>query len=737
MAKKAVKKGAPSARRKASDGPGVSVKLPHLKERQNFRRLILGNPNYFGNLKKSKFKATLQIQANTTYEEIGCVGYHPEFERLGAVVFVNQPGGYGGGVCSDGTPEYLRFYLSYDNGATWQDQGLASFTAYDIPEGTAGNRRLEYAASKQVDPPKKFCFFNNVILARAILSWNVPPPENDPDFIPVWGDVHNTHIQVDPFKLFFLGDLLEAAELKPSPILAQAVDLQQEVKAPKKVLSAVELQKLYKDKKVEPQRFAFAEAQQLLAKGAVGENLMSKDLTAVLPGLNLDIGDFFDSLFPTDGSIRYEELECVGLNPTQDTLVGVIRVKLPSGYSGGPCTAGSKEYVTFWADFNNNGSFETCLGTTAVTVYDIDPFPRGGLEYAVYLPVDLDKYRQPCEEGARVVPIRAILSWQTPAPCSNPNYVPTWGNREQTLIHIAPGDRLIPGQQVPILSSAGDIAVPDINSSGIANGVGNFTGFVAVDSPFGGKINLAGKIVNGTPFSKYRVMIKPHGAPASAYVPLTNEPQGLKLTLVTFNGGLTINSNYVVHADADGYYGYEDYASNHFIDGNILMRWFTGPAEDGQTFDLRVDLSVDGNPANDVHSNAVTLLVDNTAPHVELDIDVGPGADCADFDVGATFTGSYTATDTHFRNFSFEIQPSGPANGVLPTPASGLSNHHLGGTIADPGVSGGTYSLNTTGMSPCGYSLTIHAWDRTNVNSGSARHHNKTAVGFCLREPEG
>ena len=28
-----------------------------------------------------------------------------------------QPFGYGGDICSSGTPEYVRFYLSFDNGA--------------------------------------------------------------------------------------------------------------------------------------------------------------------------------------------------------------------------------------------------------------------------------------------------------------------------------------------------------------------------------------------------------------------------------------------------------------------------------------------------------------------------------------------------------------------------------------------------------------------------------------------
>ncbi len=73
-----------------------------------------------------------------------------------------------------------------------------------------------------------------------------------------------------------------------------------------------------------------------------------------------------------DGNTSYEELECVGLSPDESLLAGIIRVKQSNGYSGGPCTAGSKEFVTFWADTDNNGSFDTCLGTTSVTVYDTD-----------------------------------------------------------------------------------------------------------------------------------------------------------------------------------------------------------------------------------------------------------------------------------------------------------------------------------------------------------------------------
>ena len=156
----------------------------------------------------------------------------------------------------------------------------------------------------------------------------------------------------------------------------------------------------------------------------------------------------------------------------------------------------------------------------------------------------------------------------------------------------------------------------------------------------------------------------------------------------------------------------------------------------------------DGNPLHDAHSNVVAVLIDNTDPVAGLDIDLGAGVQCADFDQGDTFTGTYTATDVHFRHFAFEIQPSGPPNdpphGVLPAPPAGTSAFY-GGAIADPGVAGATYTLNTAGspgppptgpMEACGYALILHVWDRTNVNSGAGNNYGKASVGFCLRAPE-
>src|SRR6185503_19041192 len=666
------------------------------KERAKFKTLLLSNPNFFGNLKDSQFKAEISIQLNTFYEEIGCVGYHPQANRLEAVLFVRQPSGYGGDVCSNETQEFVRFYISFDNGATWDDLGLRSFTAFDIP-GTSENKRLEYAVTLPVQLRRKFCFLRNQARVRAILSWNVPPPPNNPGFIPVWGDIHNTNIQIEPLKLFKFVDLVGALQLEPAKFSA-AVDLDQTVTAAQaKVLSAVELQDLYKGKNVEPHRFAFSEVHTLINKSSAGESVMSAGIAKLLPNLGIDFAKIVDKFFPTDGNTNFEELECIGLSPDENLLAGIIRVKLPNGYSGGPCTAGSKEFVTFWADTDDNGSFETCLGTTSVNVYDSDPMPEGGLEYALFLPVDLDQYRKPCKAGARLMKIRAILSWQTPAPCSNPNFIPVWGNREETIIHIKPGTQIDPGNKVPLLTAVGDIIVSKIDNTGlIQDAVAIHTGVAYDDAPFGGRITLAGKIVNGTGLSRYRIMRKPSGAPDSAYVPLTNEPTGIGITLNTWNNvtGL-VQTNLTIHADADGYYDYQDFASDHFVESNILSVWFSNSAEDNKRFDVRLDLQVDANPANDIHSNVVTVLVDNTPPEADLKINLGTAVECAEFNVGQTINGTYTATDLNFRGFSFVIRPQGPAHGVLPVPAAGTRGLILPpgpSLVPDQGIPSGTFT---------------------------------------------
>src|SRR5258708_13231001 len=140
------------------DKQEIKAGSEHLVERKHFRPFLLSNPNYFGNLKTSPFKAVKSIISNTTYEELKCVGFNPQLSRLEAVVWVKQPSGYSGSICSNGSPEYVRFYLSFDNGVTWLDQGLSSFTAYDLP----AVQPLENAMPLRIHPFPKLSHFHNL-----------------------------------------------------------------------------------------------------------------------------------------------------------------------------------------------------------------------------------------------------------------------------------------------------------------------------------------------------------------------------------------------------------------------------------------------------------------------------------------------------------------------------------------------------------------------------------------------
>lgn len=701
--------------------------------RSRFRSLLLANPNYFGTLGDIDLKPQLVLEKDTFYEEIGCVGYEPELRRLEAIVYVRQESGYGGGVCSAGTPEYVRFYLSFDGGSTWVDQGMGSFTAYDIP----GRKPLEYDVTVHIQPLGAWCFLEVLPLARAILSWNDPPPANTPGFTPVWGEVQEARIQIAPRRFFLFDDVLQELKVDLPPNLAQVVSKSASLEATKpKNLGVSELHGLYKDTDVPGHRYLFKELQQQAASPAAAA-VVGSGLSKVIGELGIDLGSIIGQLVETDGNTSYEELHCVGLNPVESALIATLTMKLSSGYSGDLCTAGSKEFVAFWVDY---GFGWTYAGTTSVDVHDLRGITADGIEYSVFLPVDLTTHQQPCEAGPVTARVRAILSWQTPPPPWDPDHVPHWGNREETIIHIKPGRRV--DAQVPFLSRVGDIPEHQIGANGKATGSTVQTGFVASDSPFGGLITVAGHISNAIPGQLYRVVRKPYGAPDSAYVPLTNEPGGLALTISTWdiiNGWLQTTTT--VHADPQGYYPFEDYSSNHAVEGDLMMRWYSTVGEHGSTFDLRIDLSVDGIPAHDVHSNVVSALIDNVDPIAMLDIDLGAGVQCADFNSGVVFTGTYDATDEHFSSFSFEILPSAPAHGVLPGPSSGASVFY-GGAIGDPGVSGATYTLSTgtppgppAPMDPCGYALILHVWDRTNVNSGGGSHHAQASVGFCLRVP--
>src|SRR5262249_36729724 len=158
---------------------------------------------------------------------------------------------------------------------------------------------------------------------------------------------------------------------------------QAKVTMPKAKLPAAKLLGHYASKGVPGHRALFPELHALTKKHGAAHALT----TELVAAAKLDIPTMVAALATTSGDTTFEELSAVGLDPNLDLLVGVVNVKLKNGYSGGLCTAGSREYVAFWVDWGSGGW--EYAGTSSVEVHDITALPQGGLRYAVYLPIDL------------------------------------------------------------------------------------------------------------------------------------------------------------------------------------------------------------------------------------------------------------------------------------------------------------------------------------------------------------
>lgn len=173
--------------------------------RVNLRALLLRNPNYFGKITGSSFKAVLRIQEDTSYECLSWVGYNPQDELMEAVITLHQGQGYSISSRRNGSVEYVRFYLSFDDGFSWQDNGLRSALVFDSP----GNGSRDHLLTAKIGQARTFCFMRRLPRVRAILSWNAAPPSNAPEWTPVWGNVMEVQIHLDEFSGARLDELVE------------------------------------------------------------------------------------------------------------------------------------------------------------------------------------------------------------------------------------------------------------------------------------------------------------------------------------------------------------------------------------------------------------------------------------------------------------------------------------------------------------------------------------------------
>jgi hypothetical protein len=717
------------------------------RERTQFRALLLQNPNFFGNLKDSPFKAVASIASNTTYEELKCVGFQPQINRLEAVVWVKQPTGYSGDICTPGSPEYVRFWLSFDDGATWLDQGMESFTAYDI----SGDRPLEYAVSLAITPRRRFCFRENLPLVRAILSWNEPP--TDPNTPPVWGNVIDTRIQIDPHVLIDFPDFLHELEVKIPPEIEKAIDVSQtlQLKVPQ-ALNAAQLQAAYAKTDVPAHRFLHPEIQKHINHPELAASLKLIQPQGPLSGITVDIAKAIDLFFATNGDTSFEELTCVGLDPnstTPDALAGTVRIKRPNGYLGGLCDAGSIEYVAFWMDWGD-GVWQWA-GTAQVRVHDITHIPREGLSYAVYQPVNLEEHRRPCLQGPVTPRVRAILSWNEAPPAGNPDFVPRWGNRLETRVHVYPGIPAAVGDYTPYIQNLCGIAVCNIDQA---------TGFAPGERPFGESVAIFGHIPGApnvlTPAAqrpRYRVsVVQPPGGTTPEY--LTN---GFGLTVdEQIGAGLPASTNITQNAGDGNYYVYQEAPPvpglgwRTVSPSRLLAVWNSG----GKTglWEIRIEAQDPVTLATYVAGTVVCTADGSTRQNVIVDLDqaapvttlnitgyqrggTGPVRtdilNCGTFQVGDLLHGSYSVTDEHFGSLSLTAEPI-PGGGSDRFTVDGIVTNGRSYPAVPTTGQAGAWTFNTADLDPCGYTIQLSTSDRTIRSCGGGWDNNSAFVGFCL-----
>ncbi len=660
--------------------------------RYHFKSLVNINPNYFGSFEKSEIKEIAPIvfpkQGDTRYEKLECIGLFPEKDEVEAVFKVNLPYGFGGNLCSDGSKEYIAFYIDYGTG--FQPVGPAvTVNTHNLAAVRRGP--LCYAVKQSVDFKKKKCQEPFIIKLRAILSWNVPPA--GPNYIPTWGNSEDAWIQIDPVKKAWQ---LVTSNFEELSLIKSYSDLQT---SKKELIESLKASLDYNKEDVEDDRISFKD--NILKNpnyyGGLADKNNIEDAIKAVNSLPSEILEKFKPmlvdpkwLYPVKPIIYntdYEKLTCVGLYPERDTLEATVAVTRQNGYKGNLCSVGSEEYVAFYVDWGDGSGYQH-EGTTFFKAHDIKR-KENPLMYAVNLRIkEMDKKLKRCKEE-NVVRVRAILSWEV-AP-TGPSYKPAWGNVLNCNIQIRPRT----GQSAKCeIQHVNKVLVEDINGQGYARKVIDDTTLspTIFNRPFGSIIAIWGNV----------------NVPAAAYYRMRySEDNGTTWNTVTDKRRYKIN-NFTVGfrtPDANGWFSKNTYL---FDLGNYsdtpVAQWHSG-TRSGKHI-IRLELA-------DLFKNPiagpacqVTVYLDNqnvdhysfigsSIPQQGIIVKDGAGAikKCGKYVGGEKVVVYGNFHDQHFNGYSLELFGGNlPSSGVGITPAAsrydqapGVLDDH--GTISatDPG----------------------------------------------------
>jgi hypothetical protein len=689
-----------------------------MKERLQFKQLMMVNPNYFGTNPDLKFKAQINLSGHTSYEEITCVGFNPDFDELEATIAIKRQSGYQGDLCHAGSQEFVRFYIDYGNGAGWEDVGLSAFNAHDIPDSKDcakhQTKPLTYTVSQPLKPNRNYCGKPVLPLVRAILSWQSAPPANQPNWTQVWGNTKDVNIQIKPrrrqlFDIFDSLQLTTKIPLELHPIMYEPLNLPEPPLPELKTLAA-----LYSPKskaEVAPHRFAMNHVNMVNSSTGFSETALINSME-VFKSAGIDWNEVLGKLEKTKGDVSFEELNCLGLDYNREWLIASLQIKKSSGFSGGPCTAGSVEHVAFWVDWDDTCQW-TYLGTSTVKVHDYPSIPENGLHYWVGMPAKLAEHKRTCAEP-KIGRVRAVLSWNTPPSTTDPDAIPHWGNRVDSHVEVKPAKAatglidIIGGISISQIDVAGNgMTTPDAvfaewGMPADPNGLSRLC-------PFGGRVNVQADVPASFAASgyKYRLVTRKSG---------TSDEFPVRTPFLIASG---INPPVWVTPDFDGFVAYRDPGQNVY---NMLGGWETG-LHGNEKWEIRLEMYDSSGGLMDLTAWH-NIQLNHTKPEATVQID--SGGDCKDFAKGQGIDGHFLARHQHFGYWSLVTKP---ASLTPPNPSTATSVTSQTGFAP-----GDAWTLATGGMTPCGYVIELYVYDRTIVGSSPYAHNtNYDDTGFCLR----
>ena len=618
------------------------------------------------------------FQNDTEFEQLTCIGFNPVLNLLSATIEVKLPAGFNGGLCTNGSFEYVRFWVDYGSG--WNVIGLASVNTHDIADSIdcAGNstKPLYYTLSIKFQPDQKQCEIPVLPRIRATLSWYYVPSD-DPYYTPIWGNT--------------LEETIQSLATQPEAITGV-------VFTGRGLNSSID------------HTGSAGSCGERDSEGYARDQRVFRAHDANLHH-DLDVGP----------NIVFEELTCLGLDWAYNSLVATVRVKHRRGYLATPCQDDSFEYVSFWADWGSDANCSwTFLGTTRFNVHDFQSAPSTGLVYTAVMPVDVLRFSAPCNQ-TKIFRVRAALAFNEIPP--QPPALPPRGNFIETHVHLQPFNEVIV-PTIPQIRLIGNVPIQQIETtpgsltSGMTfpnamisgSGFADPSGQHSRPCPFGGLITVRGEPFVG---HAYRLMVRPYPPPDPTYpgLPVMDPINVIDVTL--------INPYLTIYPTSDGYFIYRPQLQNF---ENILSDW--SPRQG--SWQIRLEMATVNGHVHEGYTPWYMVVANqldpaSTGPVAYLDIF---GTECLDLRDGDIVSGTFYATSAYFDHWDFEVFPASLNPNTVTTGLDPLM------PVLPPGK---TWNLVTVGAKPCGYVVRLQVWDRTVVNGNAAiRYNTFLDKGFCL-----